>query len=140
MKLFLLISYAFLSLGLFYSNPLFAKKYAPLKIYTEIFPPYNYEEDGVLKGVSVEVVREIMKILNIKQKIEIKLWSRGYFDTINKENVFLFSMIRTADRENQFQWIGTVAPYKIYFYEIKKKKPFRIADMDALKKTLDWCY
>ena len=37
-----------------------------LSVVTEEWPPYNYLDDGVLKGFSVEVVQAILERLNLK--------------------------------------------------------------------------
>jgi ABC-type amino acid transport substrate-binding protein len=48
-----------------------------LYIVTSPWEPYMYEEDGVYKGLSVEILDKVMTKLDISYKFEIMPWSRA---------------------------------------------------------------
>lgn len=80
-----------------------------LKVMTEDYPPYNYEEDGVLRGISVDIVVEMLKRAGAtigRSDIELLPWARGYNLTLNRADHALFSTTRTAEREALFKWVG----------------------------------
>jgi polar amino acid transport system substrate-binding protein len=81
---------------------------ATLRIYTENSPPANYIEDGRLQGLSVEIVREILRRLNMPDTIEVVPWARGYTLALNQPKVALFSTTRLAQREKLFKWVGPI--------------------------------
>jgi polar amino acid transport system substrate-binding protein len=89
----------------------------PLEICTEVAPPWqSLAPDGSAAGPFVEVVREIQKRVGNPDPIRILPWARGYAMIQGQENVVLFPMGRTKDRNTQFQWVGPVAEgvYSLY--------------------------
>ena len=77
-----------------------------IKIFTEDSPPANYLENGRLKGLSVDIVREILRRLNMPDNIQAVPWARGYTLTLTQPNVALFSTTRLPQREKLFKWVG----------------------------------
>jgi polar amino acid transport system substrate-binding protein len=77
-----------------------------MKIFTENSPPANYLADGHLKGLSVDIVREILRRLNLPDNIQAVPWARGYTLALTQPNVALFSTTRLPQREKLFKWVG----------------------------------
>lgn len=82
---------------------------ASLRIFTENLPPLNYVKDGALVGPSVEMVKEIQRRIGSTEEIKVYPWARAYQIALEEENVLLFGMSHTADRENKFKWVGPLA-------------------------------
>ncbi len=82
---------------------------AALQILTEDLPPMNYVRDGVLTGPSVEMVKEIQKRIGSTEEIQVYPWARAYQIALEVENVVLFGVTRTPNRENKFKWVGPLA-------------------------------
>lgn len=81
------------------------------QILTEDWVPYQYEEDGKLKGISVDLIVLLLQRVGSKQnRKDIKLypWARGYDMLMNKENTILFSTTRTVEREKLVKWVGPI--------------------------------
>lgn len=79
---------------------------AELRYLTEDYPPYNFEEDGEMRGISVDLLRLIWKEMNIpEQPIRLVPWARGYRLVQDRPGTVLFAMGRTADREDLFRWV-----------------------------------
>ncbi|WP_170940676.1 transporter substrate-binding domain-containing protein [Pseudoalteromonas sp. NBT06-2] len=100
----------------------------------EALPPWNYIENGTPTGITVEVVREILKKINHPDTIVIYPWARAYRMTKDGSNNILFSMARTPEREPLFNWVGPIATEVVYFYKNKDKK-LHIESLDDAKKT-----
>ncbi|WP_319508651.1 transporter substrate-binding domain-containing protein [uncultured Methanolobus sp.] len=84
---------------------------ANLTYYTEQLPPYNYQENGTLQGVSVDILEATTeKMGNKVSREEIRLvpWNEGYQAALTQNNTVLFSMARTSEREDLFKWAGPV--------------------------------
>ena len=82
---------------------------------TENYPPFNYEEDGSLHGVSVEILDELFLKMNVNlnnHDVNLLEWSEGYQTTLDTENTMIFSAVRMAEREDLFKWVGPIAPHK----------------------------
>ncbi len=92
---------------------------------TEDYPPYNFREDGKLKGISVDLMVLMLQKLNSKlsrDDIELHPWAHGYHWIQKKPNTCLFAMTRTKEREKLFKWVGPFAPETIVLFALKRKK------------------
>ncbi|WP_083700511.1 ABC transporter substrate-binding protein [Shewanella sp. UCD-KL12] len=85
--------------------------FTKLEYLTESYPPYNYLEDGELKGIAVDLLYEVLIELNeAPQDIKIGLfpWPRAYQMLVKGSNQVLLSTTRTQEREALFQWAGPI--------------------------------
>jgi polar amino acid transport system substrate-binding protein len=105
-----------------------------LKIYTENSPPANYVAGGKLRGLAVEIVREILQRLNMKEEIEVVPWARGYTLALNQPNVALFSTTRLPQRETLFKWVGPIYAQTWGFYG-KKDSGITIRSLDDARNV-----
>ncbi len=105
-------------------------------IMTEHYPPYNFEQDGQLKGFAIDVMVEILKRTHSKKTlkdIQLLPWARSYNDIQEKPNTILFSMTRSKERENMFKWVGPISPTKIVILA-KKTSKIKINSSSDIKK------
>ncbi len=82
-----------------------------LTFYTEELPPYNYEEDRMLKGLSVDLLEATTEKMGTKvsrEEVNLVPWTEGYHAVLNENATVLFSMARTPEREDLFKWAGPV--------------------------------
>lgn len=104
-----------------------------LTIVSEDNPPFNFTQDGYFTGSSTEVVREIMRRLNVRSEIQVMTWARAYQLALNRPNVVLFSTARTTERENLFHWVGPVYKVRFGFYARKGSRLVLTCLADAKK-------
>ncbi len=91
-----------------------------LTFVTEHYPPFAYLTDGgEVTGLSVDIVKEVMKRLGIHENISLGLWSDAYELATSQKNVVIFSLRRTEGRESLFNWVGPIARTKNIFYAQK---------------------
>ena len=105
-----------------------------LRIYTENSPPANYLADGRLQGLSVEIVREILRRHNIPDTIEVVPWARGYALALNQPNVALFSTTRLPQREKLFKWVGPIYSQTWGLYA-KQGSGIKIKSLEAARRV-----
>ena len=103
-----------------------------MKIFTENSPPASYLENGRLKGLSVDIVREILRRLNMPDNIQTVPWARGYTLALTQPNVALFSTTRLPQREKLFKWVGPLYSQTWGFYA-RKDSPLKISSMDQAR-------
>lgn len=99
-----------------------------LVLMTESYPPMNYEQDGTLKGISVDLMDRMLKITGSgldRGDIRLMPWARAYRDLQEKENTVLFLMNRNKSREHLFKWVGPVVTLK-YVMIARKERNIRI--------------
>jgi len=120
-----------LLLSLLIVSPLKAE---PLRIVTEDFPPYNFQEGDQAKGLSSEVVKAVMEQINLQASIEFYPWARAYESALTDKNILIYSIARIAEREALFHWVGTIAPYKTSLFKLKANKTIEVNSIAEAKK------
>lgn len=110
-----------------------------ITIVTEDFPPYNYKENGVLKGVSTEVVLAVLKEINLTATIEIYPWARAYQLAQTKKNHLIYSIGKIPEREKMFHWVGSIAAYRTSLYKLKSRTDIKIESLNDAKQYSIGC-
>lgn len=110
-------------------------KAASLSFYTEHFPPYSYVDTNgeKLKGISVEIVTEILKRTKFAHSLRLLPWNRAYELTLTQKNTCLFSTGRTPDREPLFKWISPFTEVSLVLFR-KKGNPIEINRLEDLNR------
>lgn len=103
-----------------------------LQIYTEFNMPNNYqeEESGPVVGYATELVREVLDKSGIDYDIQLVPWARAMQAIDSSPNVMVYSMARTAEREDKYHWIGKTLPLDFYLYGLRSQ-------LENLPKTLE---
>ncbi|MFO7993136.1 MAG: ABC transporter substrate-binding protein [Marinobacter sp.] len=91
-----------------------------LYIFTEHYPPYNASTTGQgfahnaddIAGICTDMVKQMMERVDYEYIMKMRDWSRAYDWVQGRENHALFCTARTDEREDQFQWVGPLAPIK----------------------------
>lgn len=71
----------------------------PLHLVTLNWPPYEYAEDGEVKGIAVEIVREIFDRLDTPIEIQLNPWARSLKMVRRGRADAIFTAYRTPERE-----------------------------------------
>lgn len=87
-----------------------------LRLMTEEFAPFNFQEDGSLKGVGSDVVRAIAKRQGITVEPEVLPWKRAYSIARKQPDAALFSIARLPHREDHFKWVGPLFFVQDYLF------------------------
>lgn len=107
---------------------------ADLLIVTEELPPYNYQEDGVAKGLSTEVVEAVLAEAGMEAEIVFYPWARSYLMAQTRKNTLIFSMARIPERENLFEWVGVVCPITTSFFKLASNPDVDVHSLDDARK------
>ncbi|MBU2707906.1 transporter substrate-binding domain-containing protein [Zooshikella marina] len=108
-----------------------------LDVVTEDFPPFQYlDKNKKVQGMATEVVRLVLKEAGIKAEIRMYPWARAYKRALQETNVLIYSIARTREREHHFKWIGTITPYSVYLWKLKKRKDIQIHKIEQAKQYL----
>jgi polar amino acid transport system substrate-binding protein len=76
-----------------------------LKLLTEEYPPYNFSENGVIKGAAVEQAEMIMKALGTEYSLEILPWARALSLAESQPWTCLFTTGHDDERDKRFKWV-----------------------------------
>lgn len=105
-----------------------------LSILTENYPPFNYEQDGAIKGISTVIVNAILEDLGQQAEIEALSWNRAYELISNNPGYVLFSMARNEDREDKFRWVGPLFEAPGYYYK-RRGSDVDVTTLDRIKEN-----
>lgn len=108
------------------------------RILTNEEPPTNYlDKNNKLTGITVDVVQELLKELNIKTDIEFMTWARAFTIAQKNPNIALFTAGKTSYRMQQgFYFIGPVITKKHILYS-KTSRDINInSSLDIKTKNL----
>ncbi|STQ89509.1 substrate-binding periplasmic protein [Iodobacter fluviatilis] len=109
---------------------IYAQAAEQLNALTEYLPPLNYEQDGKVTGFSTELLDLIALDSGITLKKEILPWPRAYSRAQKEANTLIYSMVRTPEREGQFQWLGPISSRRILLYKLAKRKDIVVNKLD----------
>src|ERR1039457_5861604 len=104
-----------------------------IKILTEEFPPYKFTESGKITGFSTEVVEAVLKEIKVQGSFQSLPWARAYETARDMEDVLIYSIGRTREREKLFKWVGVIAPTNYYLFSSSGKK-MKLEYLDEAKK------
>ncbi len=90
-----------------------------LTILSEVVKPYNYEENGQMKGIVVEAVEVILSELQLSNPIEMSSnWDAIYQRLKTEDNIMVLTTGFNAERKDLFKWAGPVALLQVGFVTV----------------------
>ena len=108
-----------------------------LRVVTELSPPHQTLVNGEVSGISTELVRAVLAEAGVSAQIELYPWARAFRIARSRPNILIYNMARTAEREQQFRWIGTVAAYQLGFVSLSHRSDIKISSVaDAKQYTV----
>lgn len=74
---------------------------------TEEYPPYNMSgANGVVTGISTDIVRAMLDAAGYEYEIAVYPWARAIALARTQINTCVYSMSRTPEREALYKWVG----------------------------------
>ncbi|MBT4496880.1 MAG: transporter substrate-binding domain-containing protein [Gemmatimonadetes bacterium] len=83
---------------------------------TEQYPPFNYTEDGQLKGITVDILMAMFEKAGVRltrEDLHVLPWARGYKTVVEQPGSVLFSTTYTVERLQQFKFVGPIIPTRV---------------------------
>ncbi|WP_316897267.1 transporter substrate-binding domain-containing protein [Pseudodesulfovibrio indicus] len=98
----------------------------------EDLPPLSFAANGEAGGLAVDVLRLVWQRMGEKaQPIRIVPWVRAYSTLKEEKHAVIFSTYRTAERENQFKWVGPIIEGELAVYTLRARA-LRAESLDDL--------
>lgn len=116
--------------------PIFAHANPWLAV-TENAPPLQYMLNDDVKGVSTQLVRDVLAEADLTASFEMYPWARAMDVTMKRPNTLLFSTIRNKERENNFHWIGKLGRFQLGFVGLESNSQLTIEQVgDATRYVI----
>ncbi|MGQ5525521.1 substrate-binding periplasmic protein [Chitinimonas sp. PSY-7] len=87
-----------------------------LNAFTEEWPPYSFSDNGTVKGIATDLLKEIALEAGISVNIEVVPWKRAYETALHRPATLVFCTARSAEREQLFEWVGPIVPREIWLF------------------------
>jgi polar amino acid transport system substrate-binding protein len=108
-----------------------------IQVVSEIYPPYQVKNDnGELQGWAADKVKSIFSESSIDYNVKVYPWARAYQLALTEPNVFIFSLLRTQERENLFRWVAPLCSINFSFYRLKTRPDIQVTSLAEAKKYL----
>mgnify|MGYP005846093653 CR=1 FL=1 len=102
-------------------------------IMTEELKPFNYKENGKLKGVSVEIVEEVLENIGYDNEfIRVYPWSRAINVLNSNKKAVLFSMSYTKQRAKKYKFACPLSEIEVHFF-MNKNNDFKVKKLEDAK-------
>jgi polar amino acid transport system substrate-binding protein len=106
-----------------------------LEVVTEDWPPFIVTGKNI-SGIVTENIREILSYTDIKYSMNVYPWARSFQLATSKPNVLIYSIYRTKQRENQFNWFCPIfESTPIHAYKLASND-ININTLESLKKSV----
>jgi polar amino acid transport system substrate-binding protein len=113
----------------------FISKATEIQILSINEPPANYiNDDNLPDGYVTEIIKVIQDRLNDTGEIVFVPEAHSLHLALSQPNVLLFSISKTAFREDNFHWIGTVMTKKWHVYALSDAS-IKINQLSDLKNV-----
>lgn len=112
---------------------------AEVTIVTQNFAPLQWSNqgkpDGYVTAYMLAVAEKVSRSVPVRiEAFEFLPWKRAMLTAETVPNVLLFSLSRTAEREQKFFWLGEVSPYGQYLYQLESSPEIKV---DRIEDLLD---
>lgn len=106
-----------------------------LHLVTEEAYPFQYLENRVLKGMSVDIISEMAERSGVKVEHEVLSWKDAYDRAQRDRNTCVYSTARIENRERLFKWVGPIVENRWSAFGKKdmKQKPKTLADLRFIR-------
>ncbi len=104
--------------------------------YTEELEPVNYTSHGKIVGIGTEIVQAVCAEAGITAKFVSFPWKRTYYYALHHENSLVFTINRTPEREQLFEWIGPILSKRTYLYRLKSRSDIKVTKPEDLQKYI----
>jgi polar amino acid transport system substrate-binding protein len=113
------------------------KEQPVIQVVSEIYPPYQViNEIGELEGLSADKVKLLFHRSYINYQVKIYPWARGYQLALTQPNIFIFSLLRTQERESLFRWVAPLCSIEFSFYRSKSRPDIQLNSVAEAKNYL----
>lgn len=93
------------------ANQISGNNITSLKAVTESRKLLQYQENGLAKGPSVDILNMLLVEAKLSAEVDFYPWSRAYNIALTQPNTLIFSIARTAEREKKFHWLIKVSEF-----------------------------
>lgn len=104
-----------------------------LEVVTEDGPPLQYLEQGQIRGAGAQFVETLLRRAGYSYRLSMVPWARAELMATTQPNVLIFSIARTPNREDQYQWIGRLLVIQYSLFRLGSRGDIRLERLEDAK-------
>lgn len=105
-----------------------------LTFVAEDLPPFHFlGADKKPQGALVEVIKALMEKTKLSASIKLMPFAHSYDLALNQPNIFMFSLMKSADRNALFQWVGQSYKSKAFLVGLRSRSDININNLEEAK-------
>lgn len=105
----------------------------PLQMLTDDHPPLHYQQGEQMLGFGVDVVRALAARTGDTVTLRQVPFLRAMRETTEHADMAVFTVLRTAEREARYQWVGPLMEVESGLYSSKSDMPRLTSLQDAAR-------
>lgn len=83
---------------------------------------YSYVRDGKVTGVASTIVEATLREAGLTDyEMSLYPWARAYDRARMNADVLIYPIVRTAERESLFKWVGQITRVDPQFYKLRER-------------------
>lgn len=99
--------------------PAWSQEDAVLKVVTTEYPPFEYVENGELKGSDVATVRSVLEMMGYTPRFQVLPWARAELMVRHGTADLLFSLTQSKERQQHYLFTDPISSARDVFYARK---------------------
>ncbi|MCV2353132.1 transporter substrate-binding domain-containing protein [Paucibacter sp. B2R-40] len=105
---------------------------ATIKVLMEELPPYSYTDaEGRPAGYAFELTQELLARAKLPASFEFNSWARVLLRSRSEALVLVPAIVRLAERESQFHWLGQIATRRGTLFKLKSRNDIKLDKLKA---------
>lgn len=106
-----------------------------MRFYSEIAAPFYFLNDkNEPQGANFDLAQALITQADLQATVEHMPWARAVYEVTNHPDVVLLSVLKTAKRQNQFQWLGRIHSAKASLMSLESRKDIQITSIEQAKQ------
>lgn len=106
-----------------------------LRFVAENLPPFHYlDNNNQPRGALVDVVQAVLRESGLTGEIQLEPLARALHDIQTQQNVFMFSLLKTEERSQDFVWVGQTYQAKAYLVGLADRPELKLLSLEQAKQ------
>lgn len=103
-------------------------------IYTEEFAPFSFHaQNKQVIGTASRKVERLFNLANYDFKLALYPWFRAQKIVYETPNTFIYSLVRTKEREDKYHWIMPLCPLNIALFKLARRTDIHVDHLEQAK-------
>lgn len=102
-----------------------------LRVVTSDYPPYEYLEDGEVRGTHTDIVRQVLSSMGYLPDIRLLPWARAEASARAGTSDMIYSLTSSRDRKRHYYFTTPLSEARDVFFK-RKGRDFQWQELDDL--------